>query len=58
MESFKWDSCFLTGLTTVDEQHRRLVDLITQYGDLLLQPGIESAPETASVFRELADYAR
>ncbi len=58
MESFQWDPCFLTGLTTVDEQHHRLVDLINRYGDLLLQPRIESAPQTETVFRELADYAR
>jgi hemerythrin len=58
MESFCWDPCFVTGLPTVDEQHHRLVDVINQFGDLLVQP--EGAPpeEVERVFSELAAYAQ
>lgn len=56
MQSFRWDKHFITGLLEVDQQHRRLVDLINRYGDHLT--GNELAfDEIESVLRELADYA-
>jgi len=35
MDSFRWDTCFETGLNDVDEQHHRLVDLINRFGSLI-----------------------
>lgn len=58
MESFVWDPCFVTGLDTVDEQHHYLVDLINQFGELLMQPQGASASEIEKLFGELARYAQ
>lgn len=58
MESFQWSPCFITGLTTVDEQHHRLVDVINQLGDVLMRPQGSSANDIEAVFSELASYAK
>ncbi len=57
METFVWDEHFTTGLDTVDEQHRRLVDLINRLGESLIAGGGDDAALQA-VFAQLADYAR
>ena len=58
MDSFVWDDHFITGLVDVDQQHRRLVDEINRFGDLLAQPGGVAFGELQRVFGELAAYAR
>ena len=58
MQSFQWSPCFMTGLTTVDEQHHRLVDVINQFGDLLLRPQGSCSEELEAVLGELANYAK
>ena len=58
IESFQWSSCFSTGLNQVDEQHRRLVDLINQFGSLVMREGGVSVVELEAVFAELANYAQ
>ena len=58
MESFQWTPCFVTGLTTVDEQHHHLVNVINQFGELLMSPQGSSAEEIEAVFGELASYAK
>ncbi len=56
MESFNWDKNFFTGLDSVDNQHRRLVDLINQFSNLLVQNTIVF-DDIKSTFKEVADYA-
>ncbi len=56
MESFNWDSNFLTGLESVDNQHRRLVDLINQFSDLLSKNSIVFN-DVESTYKEVSDYA-
>jgi len=56
MQAFRWDSCFLTGLPTVDEQHHYLVDLINQFGDALMRPTGASGDEVEALFQELKRY--
>ena len=58
MDSFVWDSCFVTGLATVDEQHHHLVDVINRYGELLMQAQGASPQQLEQVFADLADYAQ
>lgn len=58
MEAFQWNSNFLTGLTEVDEQHFRLVDLINRFGTLVMRQEGALLDELEQVFAELADYAR
>jgi hemerythrin len=56
MESFHWDQYFVTGLTEIDDQHHRLVDLINQFGTLLADNVVHSE-DVERLFNELADYA-
>ncbi|MEW6514662.1 MAG: hemerythrin domain-containing protein [Pseudomonadota bacterium] len=57
MEAFVWNDRFLTGFTTVDEQHRHLVDIVNHVGDMLLNEHATSNNDIETVFRELATYA-
>ena len=58
MEAFQWNACVITGLHDVDEQHRRLVDLINRFGSLTMDQDSASTTYLEAVFTELADYAR
>jgi diguanylate cyclase (GGDEF)-like protein/hemerythrin-like metal-binding protein len=58
MESFHWDKHFETGLTEVDKQHRHLVDVINQYGELLKRSAGASFEDIEKVFGELSAYAQ
>lgn len=58
MESFLWEGCFVTGLDKVDEQHHYLVDLINQFGELLMQPGGASGEAVQALLAELTRYAQ
>ncbi|MBA3057675.1 MAG: GGDEF domain-containing protein [Gammaproteobacteria bacterium] len=57
MASFNWGKCFETGLPTVDEQHRILVDLINHYGQLLTAGERVTGEEMAAVLQQLTAYA-
>jgi diguanylate cyclase (GGDEF)-like protein/hemerythrin-like metal-binding protein len=58
MEAFQWNSCFVTGLTDVDDQHHRLVDVINRFGELVTREEGTSVAELEAVFVELAAYAQ
>jgi diguanylate cyclase (GGDEF)-like protein/hemerythrin-like metal-binding protein len=58
MESFHWDKHFETGLETVDEQHRTLVDLINRFGKALTQADSVSSGDIETLLSELAAYAQ
>lgn len=58
MESFHWDDCFLTGLATVDEQHRGLVDLINRLGGFMVRLHEAESDELAHVLSALVTYAK
>ena len=58
MEAFQWNHCFVTGLTDVDEQHHRLVDVINRFGDLVMRQESASSAELEAIFGELAAYAQ
>jgi hemerythrin len=55
MQTFIWNDVFLTGLTDVDTQHHKLVDLINELGDLLAEdkPPME---DLKLILGELIDY--
>lgn len=56
MESFHWGPQFETGLSEVDKQHHRLVDLINQFGNLLAENTI-SIEDVNHLHSELTEYA-
>ncbi|MDP2805137.1 MAG: diguanylate cyclase [Gallionellaceae bacterium] len=58
MESFHWDKHFETGLETVDQQHRTLVDLINRFGELLTQAENVPFEEIEALFVELTAYTQ
>jgi diguanylate cyclase (GGDEF)-like protein/hemerythrin-like metal-binding protein len=57
MESFHWDDHFITGLPSVDEQHHHLVDIINQFGNLLVENELVF-DDIETVFKKLAAYAQ
>ena len=57
MQSFHWDSNFETGLSNVDKQHHRLVDIVNEFGELLAENKIEYN-DIARIFKQLFDYAQ
>lgn len=57
MSAFNWNECFLTGLDEIDRQHRRLVELINQVGEIVTTPGALRTRGLQPLLEELADYA-
>lgn len=57
MKPFEWSQPFETGLTTVDEQHQRLVELINEFGALVTESAV-GRKTIVRVFSELAAYAK
>jgi len=56
MEAFLWDQRFETGISTVDSQHKHLVDLVNLAGDIMLA-GTANETELQQLFNQLSDYA-
>jgi diguanylate cyclase (GGDEF)-like protein/hemerythrin-like metal-binding protein len=57
MEPFIWDKHFITGLAEIDDQHRRLVDMINQFGEVLTGNQPDSG-DLDQIFNLLANYAQ
>lgn len=57
MNSFQWSKPYLTGILNVDEQHKKLVDLINELGNELSQDSL-SESTLNSILNSLADYAK
>jgi len=53
IEAFAWSARFETGIASIDEQHRRLVGLINELGDVLITGATE---RLEGVSRALQDY--
>ncbi len=56
MEAFVWNSRFETGIASVDQQHRHLVDIINRLGNMLIE-GDAGSDKINDLFGELAKYA-
>ncbi len=54
IEAFVWDARFDTGVVVVDEQHRKLVDLINRLGTLSAR--LASTAELGTILEELKNY--
>lgn len=57
LETFVWDDLFVTGLDTVDEQHRRLVDLVNELSASFITGQDTDDAALQLVVARLADYA-
>lgn len=56
MEIIKWRDTFETGIGQMDDQHRRLIQLINQlYGILKAKDGFDAID---AILQEMADYAK
>jgi two-component system NtrC family sensor kinase len=58
MKAFVWDQRFVTGISVVDEQHRRLVDILNRLGNVMLNGDALSEGKMQLLFLELSGYAR
>lgn len=56
MNIFNWSDEFVTGLSSVDKQHRHLVDLVNQLGDMLLNNKIHR-DDLEALYQQLVSYA-
>jgi hemerythrin-like metal-binding protein len=54
IEAFIWDNKFNTGVDVVDEQHRKLVDLINRLGSI--SGHLTSTKDLGDILTELANY--
>jgi len=57
MEAFVWNDRFLTGIESVDTQHRHLFDVANQVGEMLIEARPADPAAIEAVFHELAAYA-
>ncbi len=58
MLTFKWDSFYETHIGSIDDQHRKLVDMLNELGDKL-QESEELDPNVLqNIFNGLAEYAQ
>lgn len=57
MQPFVWNDRFHTGIDLVDAQHRHLVGIVNQLGDMLIAPQPAEKNEIEAIFGQLADYA-
>ncbi len=55
MKSFIWDKHFITGISSVDQQHKHLVKITNQFGKHIAENKIVFKFIEA-IFKELADY--
>ena len=55
---FNWDESFLTGIALVDDQHKRLVDLVNDMGEISMSGENADPQELAAVINEMLDYAK
>ena len=58
MDTFIWTSNFETGIPLVDSQHRKLVDITNQLGQLLQSGDLIDESHLQEIFHELAEYGR
>jgi hemerythrin len=56
MRAFQWNANFVTGLSTVDEQHQHLVELINRLGALLGSNKVHRK-DLETLYGQLVDYA-
>jgi len=57
MKAFVWDQRFETGIESVDNQHRQLVEIVNQLGDQLVFGSDPDAEKLQALFHQLAQYA-
>ncbi len=57
MESFHWNQNFVTGLPEVDAQHKKLVDITNQFGELLTEDKV-ALSDVENIFIQLSDYTQ
>ena len=57
MKSFQWGDNYQTGIVEVDQQHKRLVDLINQLGDCLNHYEL-IVDDLGPIFSELVSYTK
>jgi hemerythrin len=56
MGSFEWSDSFITGIAVVDQQHRRLTDMVNRFGDGLSQNQV-SQDDLCHLLGEMGHYA-
>lgn len=58
MDALTWGDRFLTGLERIDEEHRRLFELVSAFGELISREAGVSRAQIETMLDEVATYAR
>jgi len=58
MKPFIWDKHFITGLSGIDDQHKKLIRLINDFGAMISTGDHVSKRGIEDLLNELADYAK
>lgn len=58
MKRFTWSEQLATGFADIDEQHRRLIDILDRLASRCADGGVMAPAELETVVADLADYAR
>lgn len=58
MKLMSWNDHLATGIDILDEQHRRLVDLVNATAPSLVSSGAGAAPDAGPLSEQLMDYAK
>lgn len=58
MDTFVWSPLYFTGIDTVDAQHRRLVEITNELGEVAMGGSEITEGRLQSLFKDLTDYAR
>lgn len=58
MEAWVWSHSFLTGMSKVDQEHQRLVDLINELGRALFSAATPQPGTLEASFERLVDHTR
>jgi hemerythrin len=55
---FNWNESFLVGISQVDDQHKKLVDLINDLGEIALNKEVINAQKFREASNAMLDYAK
>jgi hemerythrin len=58
MNSFSWKKSFEIGISDVDSQHKKLVELVNNFGDILVSKEEIQTSQIDKIFYDLVDYTR
>ncbi|MBN2617120.1 MAG: hemerythrin domain-containing protein [Spirochaetales bacterium] len=57
MKAFVWSKYFVTGITQIDDQHKKLVELVNELGEITVD-GVSSSVNWNDILDRLINYTK